>query len=82
MFVRPAKKEDFEGLTFEIRGYLPFPEEVKAKVEQEGVTIAAQLLREQTGMGVKEAIGCCETYHKYVCAKRDFENGKPVFVPY
>lgn len=82
IYFRPATKEDFENFKVEYDYGRYLEKDITDLIEQDNVRKAAKLFRERTGMGIKIALGYCEQYHKYVLAKRDFENGKPVFVPY
>lgn len=81
-FFRPATKDDFLGYEVQYDHFGYMSDEVKRLLEKDNFNGALAHFRTETGRGMAELKKCCEEYRKYVFAKRDFENGKPVFVSY
>lgn len=80
-FYRPATKGDF--MKAEKKFDAPsFYDEVKEKVEEGKIHQAVILLQSFTGKGGRECFESCIEYQEYLLAKKDFEEGKPVFVSY
>lgn len=81
-YFRPATKEDFKEPEMEYDFHLYMEEEIKNIIKDGDITKAITRFNEKTGVGASKAKKLCEFYHDYLQAKRDFENGKDVFVPY
>ena len=83
-FYRPATKEDFD------KGYVvnlshferTLPKEIELLIESGETNKAINVLRQQRGYGIRDCKNYCETYAKFLQAKKDFLSGKPVFVVY
>jgi len=82
MFFRPATKDDFTGYDIQYDHFRYMSDEVKALIEKDDDRSALQQFRSETGRGFNELKKYCEEYKKYISAKRDFEDGKQVFVSY
>jgi len=57
-------------------------DEVKRYIEQENMFKAIEFLKRKFGMGVMTAREHCNEYATFVQAKKDFEDGKAVYVHY
>lgn len=81
-FYRPATQEDFKNHRVELNNNQYMDDETKQLIEQGDLTIAMNRVRKQTGRGMFDCKNDCLKYQRFVYAKNDFEQGKPVFVPY
>lgn len=82
MFFRPARKEDFEGFEIQYDHGRYMSDEVKLLIEKDNYREAVRRFKVETGLGIYTSNEYCDKYQKYVFAKRDFEEGKEVFIPY
>lgn len=82
MFYRPAEEEDFEKFEVEMDNRRGLDDDVKLCIEQGDVFKAHTLLRQRYGYGAVQARTYTAPYVKYLQAKKDFKEGKTVFVPY
>jgi hypothetical protein len=82
IYSRLATKEDFQGIEiqYDRSGYMS--DNIKTLIEQDEFKKAVSLFGQQCGRGISFSLPYCEKYLKYVLAKRDFDNGKMVFVSY
>jgi hypothetical protein len=81
-YSRLATEEDFRGYKVEYDHYREMNDDVKELIEQDKFNEATKLFSQGNGLGVMVARKYCLEYQRYVFAKRDFENGKMVFVSY
>lgn len=81
-FYRPATEGDFEDFEIEYPNYSSMDDWTKKLIEQGEISEAMNYIRNRTGMGINGCMKYCYSYQNYVFAKRDFEQGKPVFVSY
>lgn len=81
-FFRPANLSDFENLDFPINMYHKLSDSHKELIKQDELMKATKQIREEYFVSLTEAKKIVMAYKHFLDAKRDFESGKPVFVPY
>lgn len=81
-FYRPATADDFEDFDVEYSNFSHMDNWTRKKIEEGDIPYAIKAIRQQTGIGLVECRKYCLKYQAYAFAKRDFEEGKPVFVAY
>lgn len=81
-YFRPATGDDFKGHDVQFDHYRYMGDDIKKLIEEDRLREAMNKLRKETSMGLVQIKSYCDEYQKYLTAKKDFENGKPVFVPY
>ena len=79
-YSRLATEEDFRGYKVEYDHYREMNDDVKELIEQDKFKEAMNLFSKSNGLGIAVANKYCREYQKYVFAKRDFEDGKMVFI--
>lgn len=80
-FYRPAQVEDFERF-FNQTGLYRLNDEEKEWIRKDKEIKAIHSFRERTSSTINYAKTIVEQYKIYLKVKKDFEDGKPVFVPY
>lgn len=75
-FYRPAKAEDFQKPPY------PLPPAAARELEGGQRYKAIAILRNEHSMGLHDAHKVCDAFASFIQAKRDFEDGKPVFTEY
>lgn len=82
-YYRQATEEDFPiDADVELTNGMYMSDEIKTMIYHGEREEALEMLRQQTGKGLRELSGWVKTYQNYLDALADFEAGKPIYVAY
>lgn len=81
-FYRPAIEKDFENFEKICNHNLKLGDDIKEMIERNAFHSAVAILAKRNRKGAAWAKPYCEDYLAYVRARKDFQNGRTVFVPY
>lgn len=81
-FYRPATSKDFENYDQICDHDLKIGEDIKEMIERNAFHSAVTILAKRSGKGAAWANPYCDDYLAFVRARKDFRNGRTVFVPY